>query len=361
VSAVICSHDRRADLLDAIRSLSGQTLPRDQYEVVVVDNASTDGSEDAVRELAEEFPVPLAVVAEPRLGVAHARNAGIAAAQGDIVAFIDSDALAEEPWLAGLVAAFDDPAVVCAGGPVRLRFEGGRPRGLPEVAQLRLSACDQGPIARDIRSPAWLCGANIAFRRDVLASLGGFRAELGRRGGRPASGEETELCLRIERSGGRIRWVPGAVVHHRIRPSRLRLLAILRRSYWEGFSYGQIHAWHEEAASQESSVRRQMAGLQAECRRAPLLRRQAVLPAILAQRLRGQLDGYGAASGAELAPSERRERRRMFRFVRETRRRSLAAGALRRVHGWLRAFTSLRSSLASVDGGPDSGDRDAER
>jgi GT2 family glycosyltransferase len=347
ISVVVCAHDRRADLVQALDSLESQTLAPEGFEVVVVDNASTDGSAEAVESRAATFPAPLRLVREPRLGVAHARNAGIAAARGAVVAFLDSDAVAEPSWLAGLLAAFDDPGVACAGGPVRLRFLAPPPRGLPEVDQLRLSACDQGPQPRDIRPPGWVCGANIAFRREVLARLGGFRTELGRVGGRPTSGEETELCLRLTGAGGRIRWAPEAIVHHCIRPERLRLVAILRRAYWEGFSYGQIRAWHRDAGGQDDAVRRQLAGLEAECRRPPLLRRQAILAAILAQRLRGQLDGYAAATAPDSGATAWRESRRRFAFVRDVRRRSPAAWAGRLLGRCRRALSGRSASRAS--------------
>lgn len=367
-SVVICARNRRADMLDAIGSLERQSLPRDGYEIVVVDNASTDGSLEAAREHAMTSPGPFAVVVEPRVGISWARNTGIARSRGEIVAFIDSDAIADESWLGRLCEAFEDEQVVCAGGPVRLRFEGARPRGLPEVDQLRLSACDQGPLARDIRFPAWICGTNIAFRRSVFDAVGTFRTQLGRCGGRPTAAEETELCIRIERAGGRMRWVPGAAVLHRIRPARLELPAILRTAYWEGFSFGLVHRWHEGILSQEGSVRYQMAGLRRESGRTLLLRRQAILPAILANRLRGQLDGYLVATGggaAQAPPSEARSaHRRLFRFVREARRRSLPARAARLIRAWLRTprwLSTARPGPARGDGTPGSAGRGAAR
>lgn len=303
---MIPTRDRRAFLLDALASVERQTFPREDYDVLVVDNGSRDGTLEAVRERAARAPIPIRAIEEPHPGVSHARNAGVRATRAPIVAFLDSDAIAEDRWLERLVAAHEDPRVAAAGGPVRIRFERPPPPGLPDVRFLKLSACDQGPEPRDLRFPEWLCGTNVAFKRTALEAAGPFLPELGRAGRKPLSCEETEMCLRLERQGGALRWVPDAIVHHRIPPERLRPRAILRSAYWEGYSYGLLlrrHCDHVDAAGRARHYARSVRGA-------------SLLDRIFARTLLGQLDGFIAAAlgpGSPAARAQHRAHRAMVR------------------------------------------------
>jgi glycosyl transferase family 2 len=221
ISVVVCTRDR-ADRLEAcLRHLDRQEFPR--FEVVVVDNAPTS---DAVRVLVEARQglgkYQHRYVLERRGGLSWARNAGIAAASGDIIAFLDDDEEPDGHWLAGLAAGFargDD--IGCVTGmilPARLdtpmqewfEWSGGHSKGRgfsPAVF------CRQGPQSPLFPLPPFGAGGNMAFRREALARIGGFDVAMG--AGTPTRASEDTLALTLVLLAGyRIAYEPAALVRH---------------------------------------------------------------------------------------------------------------------------------------------------
>ena len=111
-SIIICSHNRAADLADNLPKVQALDYPLDRYEIIVIDNASSDGT------AAVAAAAGVRCVREERLGLSHARNRGIAESRGELIGFIDDDAWPEPEWLQRLDDLFADPAVGCAGGQV---------------------------------------------------------------------------------------------------------------------------------------------------------------------------------------------------------------------------------------------------
>jgi glycosyltransferase involved in cell wall biosynthesis len=238
ISVVVCTHNRRALLEHAVRSLAGQDLAADQYEVIVVDNASTDGTREAVAVL-QASTTNLLYVYEPAPGLSNARNAGVRDAHGEIVAFLDDDAQAEPGWLTALVASFDGRPrrPLCAGGPVVPIWERLPPRWLPDFALASLSIVDYGQAARELDFPReWLAGCNMAFDRDFLLCSGGFDPRLGRKGDRLLGNEELAAFRAVVAAGGVIRYEPAAAVRHLVPASRVELGWFCRRMYAQGVS-----------------------------------------------------------------------------------------------------------------------------
>jgi O-antigen biosynthesis protein len=219
ISVVICTRDRPDELGNCLYGLARQEYPR--FEVVIVDNAPTS---DTVRTVvdAHQGGAPLRYVPEPRGGLSWARNAGIAAAIGDIIAFLDDDEEPDSHWLAALASGFargDD--IGCVSGivvPARLDTEaqelfekiGGHRngRGFSPVIFSRHDA--QSPL---YPLPPFGVGANMAFRRKALASIGGFDVALG--AGTPAqAGEDTLALTLVLLAGYRIAYEPAALMRH---------------------------------------------------------------------------------------------------------------------------------------------------
>ncbi|OGR56453.1 MAG: hypothetical protein A2X36_04035 [Elusimicrobia bacterium GWA2_69_24] len=225
ISVVIPTRERWELLAACLDSVLGQSRPPD--EVVVVDNASRDGGGDALR---AQGLARLRVVREERPGVDHARNRGVAESAGDIVAFIDDDALAGRGWLEALAEAFADPGVMGAGGPVRLLFPEGA--GSPLLRSQRVLHClglvDYGPETHriDPRTQS-LCGTNLAFRRDLLLREPGFRGALPFPG-MGVCGDDYELSRRLAADNA-VRYEPKAVVEHRIPAHKLSAAYLLKR------------------------------------------------------------------------------------------------------------------------------------
>jgi glycosyltransferase involved in cell wall biosynthesis len=238
VSVVICTRDRPEELENCLRFLECQQYPR--FEVVVVDNAP---SSDAVRILVEakKGEVPFRYVLEARAGLQRARNAGIAAASGTIIAFVDDDDEPDSHWLAGLACGFaqgDD--IGCVSGmvvPARLDtqaqelFEqlGGHCKGRDFSPAIYSRHGPQNPL---YPLPPFGVGANMAFRREALASIGGFDVALG--AGTPALGGGDTLALTLVLLAGyRIAYEPAALMRHHHR----RDMDSLRRQL-HGYSVG---------------------------------------------------------------------------------------------------------------------------
>ena len=204
---------------------------RDRFEVIVIDNASTDDTATVAASAGARC------VREEKLGLSHARNRGIAEAKGEFIAFIDDDAWPEPDWLKELEQAFTDPSVACAGGRVIPAWKtlSGWPDWLHERLIGFFTVVDY-PDYRKLSYPDYPAGTNMAFRKSILAEVGGFNAELGRSGASLQSGEETDLCLRIEQAGNSIVHTPDAVVHHHVHEGRLTREWVRERCHCQGVS-----------------------------------------------------------------------------------------------------------------------------
>jgi len=234
-SVVVCAYTLdRWDLLSAAVRAAALQAHRPCEVLLVVDH------NDALAVRAREDLVGTGVsVLTNRYGrgLSGARNTGVEEASGEIVAFLDDDAVPEPGWLAALVAPFGDPEVVATGGVARPAWSEGRPAWFPREFDwvVGCSYVGQAPGVADIRNPL---GCNMAFRRAALAAVDGFREDVGRVGGRPLGCEETELCIRLRQATptARIVSVPGAVVDHFVTPDRHRFTYFRRRCYAEGIS-----------------------------------------------------------------------------------------------------------------------------
>ena len=191
VSVVICSYnsDRWHDLAAAVRSCADQTRPPDQVVVVI------DHNEPLLHRAVLEFEGAVVLANRFSRGLSGARNTGIACSTGDVVAFLDDDAYADPQWLANLVGPMADPSVAGVGGWVLPHWETARPEWFPEAFYWVLGCSYVGLPTTDghLRNPI---GANMAIRRRVFRSVGGFASGLGRIGKVPLGCEETELCIR---------------------------------------------------------------------------------------------------------------------------------------------------------------------
>lgn len=237
VAVVVCTASmQRASLLRAcIASLiCGDRVPDELYVVV-------DTNPALAEDLANSLPPEVRLLRCDGAGLSAARNAGIAASESGIVAFLDDDATADRCWLAALTEAFAaDPRLLGAGGPVLARW-GAERRWMPDEL-LWVVGCtyaghrnDDGPIRNPI-------GCNMAFRRRELADAGGFETSFGKRQGALSTCDETELALRLQRTHGpgRIRFVGGAPVHHLVPASRVSLRLLMQRSLSEGLAKGRL-------------------------------------------------------------------------------------------------------------------------
>jgi glucosyl-dolichyl phosphate glucuronosyltransferase len=236
ISVIVATHNR-ADLLGiALESLARQTVSGTEFEVIVVDNASSDHTAAVVQNMTAEIP-RLEYVLEARLGLSWARNAGLAGAKAPYVAYLDDDARAEPGWVEALLAAFarTTPAPLCVGGPVYLNW-GGLPKNVPPRYWSLLTYLNYGAEDRPLAEAEYLVGANMAFDRQALLAAGGFSTQLGRQGAKLLSGEEAQAVSRIRQSGGEVHYAAKAAVFHAVQPDRVRPSWLWRRIFWDGAS-----------------------------------------------------------------------------------------------------------------------------
>ena len=255
ISAIICTFKRPDYLRHALRSLCKQSLPCDQYEIIVVDNAVEVEAEKVVREF-EDGRVNLRYVPEENVGLSRARNTGLKAANGRYVAYIDDDARAETNWLEALVAAFEkvSPAPAAVGGRVWLDWHGEKPSWVPERHLSLFTYVDHGDDAHALANNEYLVGANIAFEKEVLCAIGGFDPDLGRQGTVLLSGEEAAIIAQLQEQKRGVYYAPAAVVWHSVDQSRKRPSWLLRRLFWDGASQPLIDVPAGERSRRATSL-----------------------------------------------------------------------------------------------------------
>ncbi len=242
-TVAVCTAGGKRDLLPALASVGAQVsrLPR---ELLVVDNAPGRGSGLSEHDVATVDGLRARLLRETTLGLSVSRNRAIHHARGAWIAFLDDDAEALPGWLEAYEEAFSDPTVLSAGGPVEPVFGGPLPDWLTDDYLPYLTVWNLGPEPLDLRYNELPRGANVAYRREAFERVGEFDTHLGRRGRSLRSCEEIELGLRLERSGGRTVYVPGARVRHRVDVSRLTPEWMRSRFAAQGFSEAIIDWKH---------------------------------------------------------------------------------------------------------------------
>ncbi len=236
LSVLVCTHNRAGVLRDALTSLEAQTLPRDRFEVLVVDNASTDDTPEVVAGFARRGKMSVRGVREMELGLDAARNRGVREARGEIIAFLDDDARARSDWAAAILDGFAQHDAPIVGGKVDLVWEAPRPAWFSDVLLRYLIHCDYGTEVAEILGPPWLYGTNVAFRRQIFQEIGLFRLDLDRKGSSLMGGGDTEFFIRARARGKRLLYLPELVVDHRVPASRLTREFFRERLFYSGYT-----------------------------------------------------------------------------------------------------------------------------
>ncbi len=232
-SLIIPVRNRPDELRRCLQSITGGTSPAARYEIIVVDNGSTDKTPAVARELGARL------IYEPQPNRCLARNAGAAAAAGDWLVFLDSDCVAEPCWLQSLASKITDspdaPPAIIAGAILPAE-----PATLVEAYIAQRRWIDQEKFLAPGRrySPPFAATANLAIHRDVFQQVGGFDPQL------KTAGEDADWCWRAAQAGWRIEYCPqAAVTHHH----RATLAGLWRQAYHYGQGNADLFAkWHEQ-------------------------------------------------------------------------------------------------------------------
>jgi glycosyltransferase involved in cell wall biosynthesis len=233
VSVVICAYteDRWDDLLAAVASVRTQSV--EPHEIIVV----VDHNPSLYERLASALPDLVVVQNREERGLSGGKNTGVSVSKGDVVAFLDDDAVADTDWLKFLVDSYSDEAVIGVGGLTLPSWETARPAWWPAefdwVVGCTFIGREPGPVRN-------LLGGNASFRREVFDFAGGFPSHIGRSTAkrRPLGCEETEFCIRaaLRRPGSVFLFDARAVIWHRVPAFRSRFAYFRSRCYAEGLS-----------------------------------------------------------------------------------------------------------------------------
>jgi glycosyltransferase involved in cell wall biosynthesis len=242
ITLILCTYNRGPILSQTLSSIAASTLPPSvEWEVLVVDNNSSDQTREIVEDFCRQHPAHFRYLFEPRAGKSHALQTGIREAPGDVVAFTDDDVTVEPTWLQNLTAELYGGEWAGAGGRTVLQW----PSSIPEWLAIEgpwarhgLPGFDQGHESKQLIGPPF--GANMAFRKEMFAKHGVFRTDLGPSPNRdiPRPNEDTEFGRRLIAAGERLRYEPSAVVYHPVPENRMEKKHLLE--WW--FDTGRAQA-----------------------------------------------------------------------------------------------------------------------
>jgi glucosyl-dolichyl phosphate glucuronosyltransferase len=241
VSVIIATYNRAALLDECLAHIRSQRFAAGD-EIIVVDNGSTDATAAVVARHQRACTTPVRLLQQPRPGKSHAIALALGVAAGDLLVFTDDDVDVGAAWLEAIRTAMSDRAIAMVGGPVAARWDSavahwfraavtrqprlGAPLGLLDYGDQRVNLGERT-----------LLGANLAVRRDVFTAVGGYPTHLGKLRGTLLSGEDHELCRRVQASGYRAVYVPEAVVYHWVPAQRARVGYSLDWFFWSGITH----------------------------------------------------------------------------------------------------------------------------
>ena len=257
VSVVLCEHtlERYEDCQACAESVLTQSY--ENIELVLV----ADGNEAVCTQFRDEYRDNPRVTIEcndTNVGLLESRNRGAEAASGDIVAFIDDDAIADTDWIAALVSSYEREDALAVGGQMTPAWVAGKPAFLPAEFYWLVGVTHEGfgpngnkDVSGEVRNTF---GSNLSFRRDIFLELGGFNTAIGgRKGDANLQGGETELCARLkDESGHGVYYNPQAEVAHKVFEYRTDPWWLVDRAFWQGYSKRGMETLVPESSGEES-------------------------------------------------------------------------------------------------------------
>lgn len=238
-TVALCTHNHADRLERTLVDLAQLRLPREAWELIVIDNGCTDSTPRLLTEHRWPAGWQVRVVREDKLGLSNARNRAIAEARGDYVIFVDDDETPDPDWLCAYERLIDAKDPDAFGGRIRVLFEDMRPSWLRDELLGFLGELNRADAIAPLEDPGEsFYGGNFGFRRTVCERVGTFDAMLGRKGSDNTGGEEVDFYRRLLSAGLRVWWTPEAVIFHRVRAAKLR------RSYFLDLHYrmGRVEA-----------------------------------------------------------------------------------------------------------------------
>lgn len=233
ISVVIPTYTRLETLKLTLDSLVAQSCSSERFEIIVVDNNSTDDTAKYVRDFASKHSkYQIRYCLEKTQGLSAAKNRGTREAKADYVAFIDDDAKATKGWLEKAVEIIKDKAPKIFGGPIYPFYLTEKPDWFKDEYEIRMHAEQTGWMPER----SYISGSNAFFSKEILKQLGGFPEELGMKGDQLSYGEETYLCYIAQQNGVKLYYDIDLMVKHLVPAQKMRLSYFLYSRYNSGKS-----------------------------------------------------------------------------------------------------------------------------
>lgn len=240
ISVILCTYNRDRYIYNVLRSIVNGDLPRSEYEIVLVDNNSSDNTKGECQRFVADFPdVVLRYCFEEKQGLSHARNCGITNAHGDLLVYVDDDAIVNKEYLSTYADFFKrNSDAVAAGGPILPQYDGcEEPDWMSHYTrQLVTGKLYLGEKEREFPGDAFPGGGNAAYRKSVFDAVGLFNVELGRKGNSLIGAEEKDLFDKMTSRGMKFYYLPTAILYHLIPPKKLTQDYFDRLTYSIGVS-----------------------------------------------------------------------------------------------------------------------------
>ncbi len=229
ISIVVCTYNRAEILQNCLASLVNQTISLEEFDIIVVDNNSTDHTKELVESYAKSHQ-NIRYYLEKKQGLSYSRNVGYDLADSEWIGYLDDDAKATSEYISTALSTIKNYDFDCFGGPYYAWFSKLRPYWLPE--DFGTKEIEGDAVAR-IYAPE-ISGGNMFFKMAVLETFNGFRTDLGMNGESIGYGEETELQLRLLEAGKKIGYVPSLSILHLVNERKLHISWHLKASYAHG-------------------------------------------------------------------------------------------------------------------------------
>jgi len=239
ISVILCTYNRDKYIYNVLKSVAENDLPHSDYEIVLVNNNSTDHTEDECQRFRKDFPsIAFRYCVEKSQGLSYARNCGIRQSNGDLLVYVDDDATVNREYLRTYKEFFaTHPKAVAAGGPILPVYETEEPSWMSHYTrQLVTGRLYLGNTAKEFPKGAFPGGGNACYRKSVFDTIGLFNVELGRKGNSLIGAEEKDLFDKMTTHGMHFYYLPNAILYHIIPPHKLTPDYFNRLTYGIGVS-----------------------------------------------------------------------------------------------------------------------------
>ncbi len=242
LTVIICTYNRAKYIGNLLDSIAKNDIDTSEYEIVLVDNNCTDNTHAICDAFARVHPeITFRYVVEPEQGLSAARNKGIHEAKGDILVYIDDDALVDTDYLRIYAEHFaDNPKTMAAGGPIEPLYETSVPAWMTSYTKALLTGwLNYGDSIRVFPEGRYPGGGNAAYRKEVFEQVGLFNTALGRKGSSLMASEEKDIFDKMHSLGMTVLYLPTPVLHHIIPQSKLEKPYFDKLTYQIGVSERQ--------------------------------------------------------------------------------------------------------------------------